>query len=166
MASSLTGIPRQAINSTGGIKKVYLAAFQDVEASVDASGVVTFATGTIADFAEYIPTKETSAPVETWTGSYTTGQGNAEQIITMVFHKQTVEFRNILQTLATNEMVAIVVDQNGNNAVYGITNGLDLTSNVAGSGVGPQDLSGYTITLRGNEPVLAGSVADTFLTVA
>lgn len=163
MASSLTGIPRQAINSTGGIKEVYLAAFQDVSGYTITSGVTSFGAGvTIANFVKFVPTKESSNLTETWTGSFATGQGSAEQVLTLVFHKQNKDFRNIMQTLATNELVAIVVDKNGNNVVIGGRNGLDLTSNAVTTGTGPQDLQGYTITLRGNEPELAGSLAASF----
>lgn len=166
MATSLIGIPRQAINSTGGISKVYLAALQDIDSiTVSASGVTSFGPlTTIETFSEFIPTKESSNLTETWTGSFNTGQGSAEQILTLVFHKQNTAFRNIMQLLATNELVAIVVDKNGNNLVLGASNGLDLTSNAVTTGTGPQDLNGYTITLRGNEPQLAGSVDDSFFT--
>lgn len=164
MASSLTGIPRQAINSTGGIKEVYLATFQDVSGYTITSGVTSFASGvTIDNFVKFVPTKESSNLTETWTGSFATGQGSAEQVLTLVFHKQNKDFRNIMQTLATNELVAIVVDKNGNNVVIGGRNGLDLTSNAVTTGTGPQDLQGYTITLRGNEPELAGSLAAGFI---
>jgi len=163
MTSILTGIPRASINSTGGLRKVLFAIKTDVQ-PVMTAGVVTFETGALADFKEYIPTKESSNCTETYTGTPTTGQGVVAQVLTMLFHKSEASKRTELQMMAQNELVAIVIDKNGFNKVLGITNGLDITSNVGTTGTAGGDLNGYTVTFTGNEPEIAGSVADSFFT--
>lgn len=171
MANSFNGIPRQAINSSGGLEYVLIADWNDVKITV-ADGVadIKLADDSVIDisnnpFKVYKPAKESSNITETYTGVVATQQGSNEQIATLVFAKSEVSKRNEIQVLATSETVIIGVDINGYSQLMGARRGADLTSSVGGTGTAGGDLNGYTLTLRALDPELMPSVSDSLMTI-
>ena len=166
---ALTAIPRDATKGIGGIKYVLLTNFADVDVTVDqATGLITFekAGGGAVEAGTFIRfdfPKESSNYTVTGTGTPNQGTTFYAHVLTMVFKKNEAAKRNVVQVMGQSELIAVVVDRNGNNFCLGYENGLDLTANVGGSGTAPADLNGQTVTLTGNEPNPEAVVEDSEL---
>lgn len=160
MANILTGVPRSAINSSGGCEYFLIADFATVKVS-ETDGVATIVMNDGKDtaidssnnpFLQYWPKKESSNVAENWTGTVATGQGFSEQIATIVFSKNDTKMRNEIKMLASMETIVIGVDFNGYNQLMGMRSGCDLITNAGGTGTAGGDLNGSTLTLRAKDP--------------
>lgn len=87
-----------------------------------------------------------------------------EQVLNIVLKKQDIDTHKEIKLLAWAKPVVVVEDNNGNAWVMGLEHGAEVTggSIVTGSAFG--DLTGYNITLTGQERVpanfLKGAVAN------
>jgi len=155
---TLTTIPRDSTKGVGGLCYALLANFTD-----DASLVVTVdgTTGETAFtsdvslnslFTKVVFTKETSNYTVTGTGTPTAGTTSYNQVLTMVFARNEALKRNQVKVMGNSELVAVVVDRNGDAWCLGNDgcSGLDMTSSTGQSGTGPNDLGGQTIVLSAN----------------
>jgi hypothetical protein len=139
----------------GGLCYVLLANVGDVNVTVDASGYTTFTDGdaSVGDaFTKFVFTKETSNFTVTGTGAPTAGTTAYNHVLTMVFAKNDAIKRNAVKVMGNSELIAVVVDRNGDAWCLGndACSGLDMTASVGNSGAAPGDLYGQTITLSAN----------------
>jgi len=172
MAGLLTGIPRQVINSSGGVKNFFICAFSEVSATNEGTtGVaITLADGTVIDetnnpFAKYTTTKLSSGIVATSTRDPATGQQGTEQVATMIFHKIDTAKDTEISLLKKNELVVISQDFNGAFVAMGTVNGADLITNAQTTGNTHADLNGYTLTIRALEPTDLLTIDSTLISV-
>lgn len=165
---TLTTIPREAIKGVGGIDYALIANFSDVSTGIystpDASvGIAWIDPANPAVWTKFVPRKESSNFTETMTGTPASGISSYNQVLTLVFaYNQTLK-RNQLKIMGQSELVAVVVDRNGNAWLLGSRNGLDLTSGTLASGTANTDMNGVTIVLSGNESEPMGNVSASLL---
>ena len=146
----LTGCTK---NNVGGLHKIYIANWKDVEANVtydDTTGEIT-ALGTGYDWFIFDLVKETSSWVENVTANIQNGTVAFTPSVTLVMNKLTTAQRNLVSMLATTLLTVIAEDNNGNYVMLGRIKGLDVTAVDMGSGTANADRNGVSITMTGAE---------------
>lgn len=154
-------IIRGCRGNIGGIKRVFIANFEDV-ASVTPeitddntdTGMITDITmaGTpVAGFYRYEFNKDSSSYTQNFSQDLPSGTGGVVQTINLVFAKNEASKRNAIKMLAQNNTAVIVEDRNGKYWYFGEESGMELMSVESGSGVTMTDRNGYSITLEGRE---------------
>lgn len=151
----------------GGIKSIRFSTLDDWETLVPAysTGAVTIGTPS-AVFYKYELDKEESSFNDDPTPGSNRGTLYYTPAVTFILSQLDVAKRNEMQLLAKNRVVAIIETRESTPKYWaiGVTNGLDLSAGVGGSGVAAADLNGYTMTFTGMEPdpmvsVSAGDLA-------
>lgn len=152
--SITSGRERQCKNTVGGAKTLFLAPLSDFATGVDydVNGQIdTLPEATVYRF-EVDPTSSSLSLVSTIQASPDNGTTFFEHVITGRFKKiSNADTRNFAN-LAVMQLVAFVLDNNGNLLACGIVNGCDVTAGEnmnTGNAMG--DMSGYTITLTARE---------------
>jgi hypothetical protein len=84
-----------------------------------------------------------------------------EQVLELTFKKLSIVDNKQLKLMAYGRPQVIVEDNNGNFFYAGLKHGMDVTGGTIVTGGAMGDLSGYTLTLTGMEPVPANFIGDT-----
>jgi len=156
----LTGCTK---DNVGGLNKIYIANWKDVDTHVVYSG----STGEIAtlgsgyDWFAFDLVKETSSWVENVAVNVQNGTLSFTPSVTLVMNKLTTDQRNLVSMLATTLLTVIAEDNNGNLIMLGRVKGLDVTTLEMGSGTANADRNGVSITMTGAE-----NVSSAFLSTA
>ena len=160
MACALTqNIPLDCRQTTGGIKSIFVTNLLNQTAAPTVSGGTVTAysllTGQGFKFFRYDFRKQTGEFTETetlsdanWTIFYATD-------IKIQFTKLEVNKRNEMYLLGQNDLVVIVLDNNGQYWLVGTQNGVTLTKVDGKTGKNFGDLNGYQIEMKGFEPQAA-----------
>lgn len=149
------GIPLACLDSTGGVKNVYIGAFSDATTfTYDADDIIDTVTST-ETFYTFKFRPQTASYNEELTKSLENGTTFWTQTLTMIFAKIDAAKRNNMLLLAGTSMHVIVETQNGDYWWLGLANGADVSANTSGAGQAYGDLNGYNLTITGLEPVLA-----------
>ncbi len=153
------GVALGCLDSTGGIKNVYIANFDAVGTTFteDSNEVITGIT-TTETFFKYNFRKQTSSFTEEGTLSVENGTNFYVPTVSMVFHKLETAKRNAVLLLAKADTHVIVETQNGDYWLVGKVNGMNLTTTSVATGQAFGDLNGYTLALVGAEPALAQEI--------
>ncbi len=156
MACALTtGFTLDCKEVLGGIKSVRFATLSDWAGLTPAysTGAVTFGAASQV-FYKYELDKEESSFNDDPTPGSNRGTLYYVPAITFILSKMDITKRNEINLLAKNRVVAIVETRESTPQYWaiGVTNGLDLSAGVVGSGVAAADLNGYTMTFTGLEP--------------
>lgn len=147
-----TGFTLDCRRSLGGVKEVYIAALSDISAATVSAGVVSAMTMSASKkFYKYELRKNTSEGKADNAGDVANGSGYIMQSVQIQLDKFETAKNNEIRVLAQVPIVAIVGDKNGTFFVYGLNNGLDLTTGAAGTGKEANSLNGYNLTLTGEE---------------
>jgi len=155
------GIPLACLDSTGGVKNVYIGAFSDATSfTYDVDDVIDTVTST-ETFYTFKFRPQTSSYNEELTKSLENGTTFWTQTLTMIFAKIDAAKRNNMLLLAGTSMHVIVETQNGDYWWLGLANGADVSANTSGAGQSYGDLNGYNLTITGLEPVLAHELSST-----
>ena len=167
MSCPLTqGFSLDCKDAIGGIKSVRFASLSEYEALVPAysAGVATFGTPATV-FYKYELEKEESSFNDDPTPGSNKGTLYYVPAISFILSKLDVAKRNEMNLLAKNRIVAIVETREATPQYWaiGVSNGLDLTTGVGGSGTAAADLNGYTMTFSGLEPDPMVSVSSSDL---
>lgn len=167
MACSLTlGRIEPCKDQVGGLNAVYFINSIDLaQISYDTADTdVIDQLATTAVSAYKYDLKGTSNFEQAITSSRDNGTTFFEQVLNIVLKKQDADTHKEVKLLAWAKPVVIVEDNNGNAWVMGLEHGSEVTggSIVTGSAMG--DLTGYNLTLTGQERVpanfLYGAVAN------
>jgi len=155
--SSLTGgIAKDCDKNLGGIRKLWLILLDDIASITHSSpnnDITAITTDGGKDFYEFEFNRNTSNFTEVTANDPATGSSVVTQTLTLVLNKREQTKRDKLVTLgAFRDLVAIVLDYNGEYTVLGEYNGLILTENNSETGTAKTDRNGYTITFVGEEP--------------
>ena len=151
-------------DSVGGLKVVYLIEIGNIISTVESSGTITAITKVTGKiFRKYQLELDTSTFEEDLVGNRQNGTLYVTQSGTIILNKQQASVRNELLNLGKNRLVAVVIDNNSLNKVYGLTQGLMLNSAKATLGTNWGDRNGYSLALAGHEPTLAQFVTDTVI---
>ena len=168
MACDLTkGRKEPCKDVVGGIKSVYFFNFGTITATFD--GVeedVIDDLGTVTAF-EY-DVKGNSSFEQTITSSRENGTTFFEQTLNLTLHKLTVQDHKELKLLTYGRPHVVVQDYNGNAFMMGLEHGADVSGGTIVTGAAMGDLSGYTLTLTGQEVLPANflegaTAADPFV---
>jgi hypothetical protein len=153
------GIPLACLDSTGGVKSVYIGAFSDATTfTYDADDVIDTVTST-ETFYTFKFRPQTASYSEELTKSLENGTTFWTQTLTMIFAKMDAAKRNNILLLAGTSMQVIVETQNGDYWMLGLANGADVSAATAGAGQAYGDLNGYNLTITGLEPVSANEMS-------
>ena len=139
-------------DSVGGLKAVYFVNYGD------ATGYTYDATNTdVIDAVTGTPTayKYDLKGASTFTQNVNSSRENGttfyEQVLELTFKKLTVKDHKELKLMAYGRPQVIVEDNNGNFFYAGLDHGMDVTGGTIVTGGAMGDLSGYTLTLTGQE---------------
>lgn len=161
MSCALTaGYSLACKDSVGGLKKVYLANFEDITYSAPVAGVISTVTG---DMYLYELPMNTAQFTETVTSSIENGTTFYQTELVIVLPKLTATLRNELKLLAQAKLAVVAVDRNGVQWVLGYENGCFLTTGTSATGTAMGDLNGMTLTMTSMEkdPILTTSATIT-----
>lgn len=156
------GISKGCEGNQGGIKKIYITDFCNVTGTTLASptgeiSAITMAASTV--FYEFQFNKNTSTFTEVLSGDQANGSQVNTQTITLKLARREKTKRDTLAMLmGFKELAVIVQDNNGIFWLLGENNGVVMTENNSENGTASTDFNGYTLTLIGEEPVLANEV--------
>lgn len=148
----------------GGIKAAY---FFDL----DALGVLTYTDGVISAIAG-TPTvyefdvKNTSSLETAINSSRETGTTFYEQTLSLTLTYLDAPTQEQIKLIAWGRPSVAVEDYYGNMFIAGLENGMEMSGGSIGTGTQPSDLSGFTMTLVGQEVDPATFITPTLITGA
>ena len=153
-------------DSVGGLKAVYFVNYGDMGAityDTTNTDVIDAVAGT-PDAYKY-ELKGASTFTQNINSSREAGTTFFEQVLELTFKKLTVKDHKELKLMSYGRPNVIVEDNNGNFFLAGLEHGMDVTGGTVVTGGAMGDLSGYTITLTGQEKVPANFLGDTLTAV-
>lgn len=146
-------------NSVGGLKAVYFVNFGDLGAityDLTDTDVIDQVAGT-PDAYKY-DLKGDSSYEETINSDRNTGTTFFTQTLTLNLKKLSIKDHKELKLLTWGRTNVIVEDNNGNFFIAGLTRGMDVTGGTIATGAALSDMSGYSLTLVGEEPIPANFI--------
>lgn len=149
-------------NSVGGLRAVYFVNFADMGAityDITDTDVISGVAGSPDAFKYDL--KGDSTYEETITSDRNAGTTFFQQTLTLNLKKLTKKDHKELKLLAFGRVVVLVEDNNGNVFVAGLNRGMDVTGGTITTGAALGDMSGYTLTLEGQEATPANFLAST-----
>ena len=162
------GIAKGCKDNTGGLKRALIANKSEVTSFTSGTGAsagfITAITGATAqEWYEFTPNKQSSNWVENVQANVQNGTIGYEQVLTLMFAKNTAAMRNQISLLGQGETYIIIEDYNDTYWLMGQLNGVDLTGGNSGSGTAMSDMNGWTLTLAGAEPDPARQVESSII---
>jgi len=146
-------------DSNGGLKAVYFVNWGDigyntiVYGSGDQTDAIDEITGNPNTYRYEL--KGTSSFTQTITSSRENGTTFFQQELALTLKKLSIVDNKQIKLLAYGRPQVVVEDNNGNFFFCGLEHGMDVTGGTIVTGAAMGDLSGYTLTLTGMEPVPA-----------
>ena len=151
--------------STGGLKAVYFVNWADATGytydNTD-TDVITAVAGTPSAYKYEV--KGASAFEQTITSSRDNGTTFFEQTLTVTLKKLTHADHKQIKLLAYGRPQVVIEDNNGNFFYAGLQHGMEVSGGTIVTGTAMGDLSGYTLTLTGQEPVPANFIGVSLAT--
>lgn len=150
--------------TVGGISEVYLTEKENISGyTVNASSVITGFTMSTNKFYKFDIVKETSNYTDNLANSTTNQSTQYVQSLVLQLFKGDTSTRNIIKTLASNLLCALIKRNDGSYVVLGLTQGLELTTSNYGTGTAIADKNGYELTFTSNETEPAFEVSSTLI---
>jgi hypothetical protein len=144
-------------DSNGGLKAVYFVNWGEVTGVTYGEGDQTDAIDEVTgspDAYRY-ELKGTSSFTQTITSSRENGTTFFQQELALTLKKLSIVDHKQIKLLSYGRPQVIVEDNNSNFFYCGLEHGMDVTGGTIVTGAAMGDLSGYTLTLTGMEPVPA-----------
>ena len=149
-------------SSVGGLKAVYFADYGTLGATTIASGEITALAGT-PDFFKF-DIKGNSSLETTINSSRENGTTFYTQTLNLTLPVLDKATQEEIKILATARPRVAIEDYNGNFFMVGLEHGAEVTGGTVVSGAAMGDLSGFTLTLEGQETDPAYFVTSTVIT--
>ena len=143
--------------SVGGLKSVYFTDFGDLGIVTKVDDEVTDLSGTFVAYKYDL--KGGSSFEQAITSSRENGTTYFEQTLNLTLKKLSKEDNKEIKLLAYGRPHVAVEDYNGNVFLMGLEHGAEVTGGTIVTGAAMADLSGYTLTLVGQEVAAANFVA-------
>lgn len=160
MACALTkGRTEPCKDVVGGITAVYFADFDTLGAityDLTDTDVIDGFGGTPTWFKYEV--KGNSSFEQTINSSRENGTTFVEQTLNLTFKKLSKQTHNEIKLLAYSRPHIVVEDNNGNMFLMGLEYGAEVSGGTIVTGAAMGDLSGYTLTLTGQEKIPANFV--------
>jgi hypothetical protein len=151
-------------DSVGGIKAAYFADYDTMGTLTIASGEVTAFSGT-PDFYKF-DVKGNSSLEQTITSSRENGTAFYEQTLNLTLTKLDLATQQEIIEIVKARPHVIIEDYNGNYLLIGAVNGADCSGGTIVTGAAMGDLSGFTLTMAGQEKLPAFFVDSTIVAAA
>ena len=152
-------------NSAGGVKAIYIGAFDDTTLSITSQEVTDI--DMTSSLYKYEVKRGTANYVDTINGSTDAGTIFYTPTCALKLHKLTKEDQNEIKLLAAQRLIIFVelnqtLAVDGHNVIVclGAVNGMELNGGTGGSGTALGDMSGYDLAFDGQEPYPVSMVAD------
>jgi len=150
MACDLTkGRKEPCKDVVGGLKAVYFVDFGDLGTVSKTDDEITDMTGTFSAYKYEL--KGGSSFEQAITSSRENGTTFFDQTLSLSLKKLTKEDNKELKLLAYGRPHVAIEDYNGNVFLMGLEHGSDVNGGTIVTGAAMADLSGYTLTLNGQE---------------
>jgi hypothetical protein len=143
---TLAGITLDCTTSQGGIKKVWIADYNDV--TFTKTGDKISAISTVDKFKPFEFRRGTSTMTSTLTADETTGVNYVTTELSLVFTKMDTAKRIEMAALSIGQLAVIVLDSNGVYWVLGDEDYVSASAGGAETGTAKGDRNAYTITLK------------------
>ena len=140
-------------DSVGGIKAAYFADYDTLGELTIVSGEVTAFGGT-PDFFKF-DVKGNSSLEQTITSSRENGTAFYEQTLNLTLTKLDLATQQEIIEIVKARPHVIIEDYNGNYLLIGAVNGADCSGGTIVTGAAMGDLSGFTLTMAGQEKLPA-----------
>ena len=160
-----SGRTRACYDSVAGIKAVYFADYGTLGAityDITDTDVITTFAGT-PEFFQYDLKGNANTYTEVVNKVVDNGTAAFTQTLQFTLPKLTKTASKELKLLMYGSPHVIVEDYNGNLLVMGLINGADITGGGMVTGGSRSDLSGWTITMTGEEQTSANFLDDTIV---
>ena len=148
----------------GGIKAAYFFDLDALGALTYTDGVITTIAGTPTVY-EY-DVKNTSSLETAINSSRETGTTFYEQTLSLTLTYLDSPTQEQIKLIAWGRPSVAVEDYYGNMFIAGLENGMEMTGGTIGTGTQPGDLSGFTMTLVGQEVDPATFITPALITGA
>lgn len=148
----------------GGIKAAYFFDLDALGALTYTDGVITAIAGTPTVY-EY-DVKNTSSLETAINSSRETGTTFYEQTLSLTLTYLDAPTQEQIKLIAWGRPSVAVEDYYGNMFIAGLENGMEMTGGTIGTGTQPGDLSGFTMTLVGQEVDPATFITSALVTGA
>lgn len=146
---TLAGIQLDCATSLGGIKRVYIANYSDVEGITNTADTITGITmADSAKFKTYNFRKQTGSMTSTLTVDEAAGINYVSTEVSLVFTKMETAKRIEMAALAVGQLVVIVEDSNGKYWYLGEDDYVSASAGGANTGTAKGDQNAYTLTLK------------------
>jgi hypothetical protein len=145
----------------GGITAVYFLNYQNLTVTYDATNtdaIDTLGSGLTAYKYEL---KGNSSFEQAINSSRENGTTFFDQTLNLTLHKLSKQSHKEIKLMSYGRPIVIVEDYNGNYFVAGLEHGCEVTGGTIVTGAAMGDLSGYTLTLNGQEQVPANFLDGT-----
>jgi hypothetical protein len=149
-------------SSVGGLKAVYFADYGTLGTTTIASGEITAISGT-PDFFKF-DIKGNSSLETTINSSRENGTTFYTQTLNLTLPALDKATQEEIKILATARPHVAIEDYNGNFFLVGLEHGAEVTGGTVVSGAAMGDLSGFTLTLEGQETAPAFFVTPAIIT--
>ena len=157
-----TGRKLACKDAVGGVQKVFFADYGTLGTATISGGIVsTFSSATYTLFQYDV--KSASGLEQTITSSNDNGTTFFEQTLTLVLTKLDAATQVELAKVIATRPHVFVQDNNGNYLSVGMTRGCDVNGTIS-TGIALGDLNGYSLTITGQEPLMAQFVAAAAIT--
>jgi len=151
-------------DSIGGLRAVYFVNWGDATGytyDVTNTDVIDAVAGTPVAYKYDL--KGTSSFEQTITSSRENGTTYFEQSLNLTLKKLSIVDHKQIKLLSYGRPQVLVEDNNGNIFYCGLTKGMEVSGGTIVTGAALGDMSGYTLTLSGQEPVPANFLGDTLV---
>jgi len=145
----------------GGIQAVYFLNYQNLTVTYDVTNtdaIDTLGSGLTAYKYEL---KGTSSFEQAITSSRDNGTTFFDQTLNLTLHKLSKRSHKEIKLMAYGRPIVIVEDRNSNFFVAGLEHGCEVTGGTIVTGAAMGDMSGYTLTLNGQEQLPANFLDGT-----
>lgn len=149
-------------NSVGGLRAVYFVNDGDCTGvTYDVTDTDAIATVLGTPTAYKYDLKGANSFSQAVTSSRDNGTTFYEQTLSLTFPKLTMKSHKELKLLTYGKPQVVVEDNNGNFFFCGLKRGMEVTGGTIVTGTNLGDLSGYTLELKGEEPIAANFIDNT-----
>ena len=157
-----TGRKLACKDAVGGVQKVFFADYGTLGTATITAGIVTAFSGTTYTLFQY-DVKSASGLEQTITSSNDNGTTFFEQTLTLVLTKLDAPTQAELAKVIATRPHVFIQDNNGNYLSVGMTRGCDVNGTIS-TGVALGDLNGYSLTITGQEPLMAQFITANLVT--
>lgn len=140
---TLNGLEKDCLNSMGGVREIKLAPWKEFDGVIE-KGVITELDD--SDFMTYYTKKNVSSMTSTYNIDVANGVNFVSTELNLVFARMDATKRMEVNTLATNDLRAIVTDSNGTSWYLGMNEPIIMTAGTGQTGVAKADGNNYNIT--------------------